>query len=67
VTTVLQVVGMTCGHCASAVSGELLTLPGVNDVAVDLATGEVVVTSDGDLDGDAVAAAVDEAGYTLAP
>jgi copper chaperone CopZ len=67
VTTVLQVVGMTCGHCESAVSGELLTLPGVSDVAVDLATGEVVVTSDGDLDGDAVAAAVDEAGYTLAP
>lgn len=67
VTTVLQVMGMTCGHCESAVRGELATLPGVSDVAVDLSTGEVVVTSDAALSAEAVAAAVDEAGYTLAP
>jgi copper chaperone len=67
VTTVLHVVGMTCGHCESAVRSELSTVPGVSDVAVDLATGEVVVTSDDALSAEAVAAAVDEAGYSLAP
>jgi copper chaperone CopZ len=67
VTTVLHVVGMTCGHCESAVRDELRTLPGVSDVAVDLSTGEVVVTSDAALSAEAVDAAVDEAGYTLAP
>jgi copper chaperone len=66
VTTVLHVVGMTCGHCESAVRGELGALPGVTDVAVDLASGEVVVTSDDALSAEAVAAAVDEAGYALA-
>ena len=60
------VIGMTCGHCVSAVSGEVGRLPGVTDVRVDLATGAVTVTSDQPLDDDAVRAAVDEAGYELA-
>lgn len=65
VTTVLHVVGMTCGHCEAAVHEELSHIPGVTDVAVDLATGRVTVTSLGPLEQDALAAAVDEAGYAL--
>ena len=45
---------------------ELLTVPGVTDVAIDLVAGgdsPVTVTSDGALDTAAVVAAVDEAGY----
>jgi copper ion binding protein len=57
--------GMTCGHCVSAVSSEIGKLPGVRDVAVDLAAGRVTVTSDTQLDRAAVRDAVDEAGYTL--
>ena len=64
-TTTYQVSGMTCGHCVSAVTGELSQVPGVTDVQVDLATGAVTVTSDGPLDDAAVATAVDEAGYAV--
>ena len=59
------VTGMTCGHCVSSVTEEVGELPGVTDVQVDLASGRVTVTSQNPLDGDAVRAAVDEAGYDL--
>ena len=65
-TSTWTVVGMTCGHCVSAVTEEVGGLPGVRDVEVDLASGAVTVTSDGALDRAEVAAAVDEAGYALA-
>lgn len=67
-TTTIQVVGMTCGHCVSAVTEELTQLPGVTDVTIDLVAGgtsPVTVTSEQPLDDAAVAAAVDEAGYEL--
>jgi copper chaperone CopZ len=65
-TSTYTVVGMTCGHCVSAVSEEVGGLPGVTEVEVDLPTGAVTVTSATPLDDAAVAAAVEEAGYTLA-
>lgn len=65
-TTIYTVSGMTCGHCVNSVSSEVGKLPGVTDVTVDLTTGAVTVTSEGQLDRAAVAAAVDEAGYELA-
>ena len=46
-TTVHRVEGMTCGHCVASVSGEISKLHGVTDVAVDLDTGEVTITSTG--------------------
>ncbi len=60
------VTGMTCAHCVRAVTEEVAALDGVLDVAVDLASGRVEVTSEAPLDRAAVAAAVDEAGYELA-
>jgi len=60
------VVGMTCGHCVQAVTSELVKVPGVRDVEVDLATGEVTVGSDAPLPIDLVRVAVDDAGYELA-
>ncbi|MDG3009563.1 heavy-metal-associated domain-containing protein [Rhodococcus sp. D2-41] len=69
-TTSYQVTGMTCGHCANAVSEELRDVPGVEDVHVDLVKGgssTVTVTSVSSLTRDQVAAALDEAGdYHLA-
>ncbi|RIV37057.1 heavy-metal-associated domain-containing protein [Micromonospora radicis] len=65
VTTTYQVQGMTCGHCVNSVSAEVGALPGVDDVQVDLAAGQVTVTSVQPLDANAVRAAVDEAGYEL--
>ena len=65
-----SVTGMTCGHCAHAVSSEIKELPGVSDVDVDLVAGgtsTVTVTSASPLDEASVAAALDEAGdYHLA-
>lgn len=60
------VTGMTCEHCVMSVTEEITALDGVTDVAVDLPTGAVTVTSDGPLDAAQVEAAVEEAGYTLA-
>lgn len=64
------VTGMTCGHCVSTVREELSALSGVTAVEVDLVAGgvsRVSVTSTAALSDDTIAAAVDEAGYALAP
>ena len=64
-TTTYEVIGMTCNHCVRAVTQELENLDGVTSVSVDLGTGAVTVVSDRPLERDAIAAAVDEAGYSL--
>jgi copper chaperone len=65
-----KVTGMTCDHCARAVTEELTSLDGVTGVAVELVLGgvsAVTVSSDAPLSGNAVTAALDEAGdYHLA-
>ncbi|MBP1162503.1 cation transporter [Rhodococcus sp. PvR099] len=60
------VTGMTCGHCVASVTEEVGAIAGVTEVLVDLASGEVHVTSESELDPRAVAEAVEEAGYELA-
>ncbi|MGD9954446.1 MAG: heavy-metal-associated domain-containing protein [Candidatus Nanopelagicales bacterium] len=64
-TTVWTVQGMTCQHCVTAVTEEVSAIPGVTDVQVELETGTVTVTANADPGTDAIAAAIDEAGYTL--
>jgi copper chaperone len=67
-TTVLDVEGMTCGHCVSAVTEELSGVENVSNVSVILRKGglsEVTVVSDAVLDQDALRAAVAEAGYEV--
>jgi copper ion binding protein len=61
-----DVIGMTCDHCVRSVRDEIGRIPGVKRVEVDLATGKVTVESDRPVDDQAVAAAVDEAGYQVA-
>ena len=69
-STTYAVTGMTCEHCAHAVTEELSGLAGVSRVEVDLVPGgqsRVTVTSEAGLAEQAVAAALDEAGaYRLA-
>ena len=65
-TTDYVVTGMTCSHCVSAVTQEVGSLAGVTAVHVELATGDVTITSVSPLSDSDVAAAVDEAGYALA-
>jgi copper ion binding protein len=64
--TTYTVTGMTCGHCVASVTEEIGEIDGVSDVAVDLPTGRVTVSSQAPLDRCVVRAAVDEAGYQLA-
>ncbi len=61
---VLNVPGMTCGHCEAAVIGEVSALDGVSAVVVDLETKLVTVTGE-HLDRAAVVAAIDEAGFDV--
>ncbi|MBC7278513.1 heavy metal-associated domain-containing protein [Nocardioides sp.] len=65
-STTYTVSGMTCGHCVGSVKEEVTQIPGVSSVDVDLATGQVTVTSENELDPVQVQRAVEEAGYQLA-
>ena len=65
-TATYTVVGMTCGHCISAVTGEVSRVAGVTGVDVDLASGGLTVTSEAPVDESAVRSAVEEAGYEVA-
>ncbi len=65
-TASYTVVGMTCGHCVTAVTEEVSQVPGVTAVGVDLASGGLTVTSDAPVDEAAVRTAVEEAGDEVA-
>lgn len=66
-STTFTVNGMTCSHCERAVTAEISAVPGVDSVRIDLPTGTVTVTASQPVDRADIAAAVDEAGYVLAP
>lgn len=66
-TSQFTVTGMTCSHCVASVTEEVTAVPGVTAVDVDLATGGLTVTSDAPVDDASIKAAVEEAGYQLAP
>lgn len=66
--TTIDVSGMTCSHCINAVTEELTSLVGVQEVAVDLnaaGTSQVTITSEQLLDPREVSEAVAEAGYLV--
>jgi len=63
--TEYSVSGMTCEHCVASVKQEVSKIDGVDAVDVDLSSGLVTVESASALDAEAVAAAIDEAGYEL--
>ena len=65
-TATYDVRGMTCGHCELSVQEEISELDGVLEVRAEHTLGAVTVTSAEPLDPAAVAAAVEEAGYSLA-
>lgn len=65
-TTVLDVSGMSCGHCEHAVKKAVGAIKGVSDVSVDLKSGKVTVTYDSDkADLDKMKAAIENAGYAI--
>jgi copper chaperone len=62
----VSVAGMTCQHCVMSVSEEISEIDGVSAVDVTLETGAVTVLADREVGRAEIAAAVTEAGYTLA-
>lgn len=66
-TTELYAKGLSCPLCASNIDKTLKELPGVEQAKVDLSTGKVVVYHDpaNPPTDEALAKAVDDAGFTL--
>jgi copper chaperone len=65
-TRSIVVSGMSCAHCANAVRAEIGALPGVTEVAVDVAAGQVRITAESVPDDAALREAIEEAGYEFA-
>jgi copper ion binding protein len=55
--------GMTCGHCAAAVTEEVSKITGVRDVTVEVAADRMVVDADATVTDELIRRAVEEAGY----
>ncbi|MGW4728233.1 heavy-metal-associated domain-containing protein [Streptomyces shenzhenensis] len=58
------VTGMSCGHCAASITEEVIDVPGVTEVDVDVTAGSVSVGGT-DLDDARLRAAIAEAGYEV--
>ena len=68
-TATYAVSGMTCSHCVASVTEELTALDGVGAVDVALAPGAVSTVRiglAGEVSGEAIRAAIEAAGYTIA-
>ncbi len=63
--TTYSVPGISCGHCCTAIAGEVTKVAGVSAVAVDPDTKIVTVKGAGFNDA-AIRDAIDEAGYDIA-
>ncbi|WP_226582651.1 cation transporter [Halobacillus litoralis] len=61
----MKEVGMTCGHCEKAVKGALNESDIVQEVQVDLDTGNVTVSSDENVQKETMAEAIEEQGYDV--
>jgi copper chaperone len=61
----ITVKGMSCGHCAEAVTKALGALPGVSRVQVDLAKGRVTFENANPIPEEELARAIKAAGYEM--
>ena len=55
---------ISCGHCAQAITQEVSSVPGVQQVTVDLGTKRVSVEAREDVASETITGAINEAGYT---
>ncbi|MFC0625289.1 heavy-metal-associated domain-containing protein [Kribbella deserti] len=63
----IAVEGMTCRNCVALISDELMTLPTVSAISVNLDTGAVEVSADAALDIEDLHQAIRQAGYIPNP
>jgi len=65
-TLVLNIGGMSCNHCKMEMEKVLRTLDGVDDVQINLETGQATVSFDsGKLQAEDLRALLGEAGYEI--
>ena len=62
---VIKVEGMTCSHCVQRVKKALNTLDGIKDVEVNLASGEVRITSEREISCEEIKRAIEEWDYKV--
>ncbi len=60
--TTISIGGMNCNHCKMNVEKNISAMQGVEEVNVDLPTGQVIIKGNG-LNLDMIAAKVNEIGY----
>jgi copper chaperone len=60
----IQVEGMTCGHCSDAIERAMASI-GAERVSADFATGRVVAAFAGAADEAAIRGAIEEEGYDV--
>lgn len=58
--------GVSCENCVRHITEELMEIPGVQGVIVDLAEKTVTVDHDGGVSDEQVRAGIEEAGYEVA-
>lgn len=63
-TRVYSVPGISCGHCKTAIEGEVAGVDGV--VAVEVDVDAKTVRVDGEAADEAIRSAIDDAGYEVA-
>jgi len=61
----IHIEGMSCMHCSNAVTKALESVKGVKSVSVDLRAKTAVLEADDNVLNDALALAIDEAGYEV--
>jgi copper chaperone len=64
-TVTYQVEGMSCGGCANKVKNNVASIYGVENVNVDLASGNVEVTFGTEPANDSVTTKIEELGYSV--
>lgn len=67
-TTTVSVEGMTCNHCVGSVTKELMSVPGVTEVSVELVPeglSRVTIESEAEVAEADISEAIVEAGYEM--
>ncbi|MGB5219201.1 MAG: heavy metal-associated domain-containing protein [Smithella sp.] len=61
----IKINGMSCQHCAMAVTKALAAVEGIKNVQVDLNSGVATFEGENNVDAKIIAAAVKKAGYDI--
>lgn len=64
-TTTIKIEDMTCGNCVAKVETGLGSIPGVNNVSVDLATGTATIDHNDTVTTDIINTTIEDLGFDI--